>query len=89
MTLIPMGIDSNTPGSHLTNDKEVGVAGVGTTKTGYIIHSKDQESTEKASASAERLQELGNETKLVKSRYGVVVHRFPTTGIAPSETMRL
>lgn len=65
--------------------KEVEVIGVGTTKTGYIIRFKNQNSTEIARANAEWLQELGNETKLVKHRYGVVAHRFPTTGITLPE----
>ena len=61
--------------------KETQVVGVGTTKTGYIVRFKDQKSTEAARNNSEWLQELGNETKLVKPRFGVVVHRFPTAGI--------
>lgn len=61
--------------------KEIQVAGVGTTKTGYILRFKDQKSTEAARNNSEWLQELGNETKLVRPRFGVVVHRFPTAGI--------
>ena len=61
-----------------TTTKDVQVAGVGTTKTGYVIRFKDQQSTESAKENTEWLEELGNGTKLVKARYGVVVHRTPT-----------
>lgn len=61
--------------------KEVKVAGVGTTKTGYVIRFKDEQSFATAEASTEWLGKLGNDTKLVKPRFGVVVHRFPTDGI--------
>lgn len=54
------------------------VAGVGTTKTGYVIRFKDPESAEAARNNSEWLNELGNNTKLVKPRFGVVVHRTPT-----------
>jgi hypothetical protein len=64
---------SNAPA---TQDAQV--AGVGTTKTGYIIRFKDTESAEAARNNTEWLNELGNNTKLVKARFGVVVHRTPT-----------
>ncbi|KAF7136975.1 hypothetical protein CNMCM5793_006679 [Aspergillus hiratsukae] len=54
------------------------VAGIGTTKTGYVIRFKDPESAETARINTEWLNELGNNTKLVKPRFGVVVHRTPT-----------
>jgi DNA gyrase/topoisomerase IV subunit A len=54
------------------------VAGIGTTKTGYVIRFKDLESAEAARNNTEWLNELGNSTKLVKPRFGVVVHRTPT-----------
>ena len=54
------------------------VAGVGTTKTGYVIRFKNAESAEMARSNTEWLQKLGNNTKLVKPRFGVVVHRTPT-----------
>jgi hypothetical protein len=54
------------------------VAGVGTTKTGYVIRFKDQRSVETARNNTEWLEKLGNGTKLVKPRFGVVVHRTPT-----------
>jgi hypothetical protein len=63
----------NTPS---TQDAQV--AGIGTTKTGYIIRFKDTESAEVARNNTEWLSELGNNTKLVKPRFGVVVHRTPT-----------
>jgi hypothetical protein len=54
------------------------VAGIGTTKTGYLIRFKEQTSAEAARNNTEWLNELGNNTKLVKPRFGVVVHRTPT-----------
>jgi hypothetical protein len=56
-----------------TQDSQV--AGIGTTKTGYVVRFKDPESTEAARTNAEWLNDLGNNTKLVKPRFGVVVHR--------------
>lgn len=63
----------NTPP---TQDAQV--AGVGTTKTGYVIRFKDQASTKAARSNLEWLNELGNNTRLVKPRFGIVVHRTPT-----------
>lgn len=54
------------------------VTAIGTTKTGYLIRFKDPESAETAHNNTEWLNELGNNTKLVKPRLGVVVHRTPT-----------
>jgi hypothetical protein len=54
------------------------VAGIGTTKTGYLIRFKNSDSAEAARNNTEWLNELGNDTKLVKPRFGVVVHRTPT-----------
>lgn len=59
-----------------TQDAEV--AGIGTTKTGYVIRFKNQASANAARNNTEWLNELGNNTKLVKPRFGVVVHRTPT-----------
>jgi hypothetical protein len=58
--------------------KDAQVAGIGTTKTGYVIGFRDSQSAEKAQSNTEWLQELGNDTKLVRPRFGVVVHRTPT-----------
>lgn len=58
--------------------KDVQVAGVGTTKTGYVIRFKDHQSAETARTNTEWLGELGSGTKLVRPRHGVVVHRVPT-----------
>ncbi|KAI3059586.1 hypothetical protein CBS147353_10524 [Aspergillus niger] len=58
--------------------KEVQVAGVGTTKTGYVIRFRDAQSAEAARNNTEWLDELGNNTKVVKPRFGIVVHRVPT-----------
>jgi hypothetical protein len=87
-------IDGNTFGRYLPTDaanthirtallnapstQDAQVAGVGTTKTGYVIRFKDPESAEVARNNTEWLNELGNNTKLVKPRFGVVVHRTPT-----------
>lgn len=54
------------------------VAGIGTTKTGYLVRFKDPGSAEAARNNTEWLNELGNNTKLVKPRFGIVVHRTPT-----------
>ena len=60
---------------------EVKVIGVGTTKTGYVVRFADPETATKAKTHPEWLQNLGNTTKLVKPRFPVVAHRFPTTGM--------
>lgn len=68
----------------LSNDpstQDVQVAGVGTTRTGYIIRFKDSESAEAARCNTEWLRDLGNETRLVRPRHGVVVHHLPTHGL--------
>ncbi|KAI3015386.1 hypothetical protein CBS147347_11193 [Aspergillus niger] len=64
--------------SHAEATKNTEVAGIGTTKTGYVIRFKDEQSATTARNNPEWLGELGNETKLVKPRFGVVVHRVPT-----------
>jgi hypothetical protein len=61
--------------------KDVEVIGVNTTRTGYVLRCKDERSAMTAKTHTEWLHELGNNTKLVKPRYPVVVHRFPTEGI--------
>lgn len=61
--------------------QEVQVAGIGTTKTGYVIRFKDSVSAETARNNTEWLNELGNDTRLVKPRFGVVVHHVPTQGL--------
>ena len=66
--------------------KDVQVAGVGTTKTGYVIRFVDEQSASVARNNTEWLDELGNGTKLVKPRFGVVVHRTPTEVVAPDES---
>ncbi|KAK9847033.1 hypothetical protein MYU51_021135 [Penicillium brevicompactum] len=54
------------------------VAGIGTTKTGYVIRFKDTKSAELARNNTKWLNELGNNTKMVKPRFGIVMHRTPT-----------
>jgi hypothetical protein len=56
----------------------VQVSGIGTTKTGYIIGFRDAQSDEAARNDTEWLEELGNDTKVMKPRFGVVVHRVLT-----------
>jgi hypothetical protein len=51
---------------------------LGTAKTGYFICFKDSKLAETACNNTEWLSELGNDTKLVKSRFGVAAHRTPT-----------
>lgn len=86
--------DGNTFGRYLPTDvanthirtalqsdaatQDAQVAGIGTTKTGYLIRFKNAESAEVARNNTEWLRKLGNNTKLVKQRFGVVVHRTPT-----------
>ena len=61
--------------------QSVQVAGTGTTKTGYVIRFKDSTSAETARNNNDWLRELGNETRMVKPRFGVVVHHVPTQGL--------
>ncbi|THC87583.1 hypothetical protein EYZ11_012972 [Aspergillus tanneri] len=86
--------DGNTFGRYLPTDaanthirtallntaakQDAEVAGIGTTKTGYVIRFKDPESAEAARNNTGWLNELGNSTKIVKPRFGVVVHRTLT-----------
>jgi hypothetical protein len=78
-------LQTGTANSHIRtallscpSTQDAQVAGIGTTKTGYVIRFKDPESAEAARMNTEWLNELGNNTKLVKPRFGVVVHRTPT-----------
>lgn len=72
--------------------QEAQVAGIGTIKTGYLIRFQDTESAEVARNNSGWIQRLGNNTKLVKPRFGVVVHRTPTeefdlgTGASPPDS---
>ncbi|CAP91197.1 Pc13g01280 [Penicillium rubens Wisconsin 54-1255] len=68
--------------------QDVQVAGIGTTKTGYVIRFKDTASAEAARENNEWLRELGNETELVKPRFGAVVHHVPTEDWTSSETKK-
>jgi regulator of replication initiation timing len=58
-----------------TATQDAQLAGIGTTKTGYIIRFKNTESAEMARTNTEWLHKLGNNTRLMKPRFGVVVHR--------------
>ena len=65
--------------------KKIKVLGVGTTKMGYLIRFPDSEMANTAKTHPEWLQKLGNTSKLVKPRFGVVAHRFPAAGINHDE----
>ena len=58
--------------------KDAKVAGVSTTKTGYVIQFRDAQSAETAQSNTTWLEELGSETKLVKPQFGIMVHQVPT-----------
>jgi hypothetical protein len=78
---LPINAANNHIRTALQSDaatQDAQVAGIGTTKTGYIIRFRNAESAEMSRNNAEWLHELGNNTKLVKPRFGVVVHRTPT-----------
>ncbi|EON69690.1 hypothetical protein W97_08950 [Coniosporium apollinis CBS 100218] len=66
--------------SHSTT-KECEVLGAGTTRLGYLIRFKNERSKELAKRNAEWTQELGQGTRVVKPRFGVVVHRTPTNEV--------
>jgi hypothetical protein len=68
----------------LRNDsstQEVQVAGVRTTRAGYLIRFKDKEAKEKAWKSEQWLKQLGTGVNIAKPRFGVVVHRTPTNEV--------
>lgn len=60
--------------------KDVQVAGIGLTRTGYVIRFTNKESADTARTNLEWIQELGNGTKLVKPCFGIVVHHTLTEG---------
>lgn len=63
----------NTPST-----QEAQVAGISTTKTGYVVRFKNQASADTAPHNSEWLAELGNDTRLVKPRFRVAVHHVST-----------
>ena len=65
--------------------KNIQIAGVATTKTGYIVRFRDEQSAKIARNDSKWLTELGNNTKLVTPRFGVVVHRVPTQQVNDKE----
>jgi hypothetical protein len=65
--------------------KEAQVAGIGTTKTGYVIRFRDKKSTQAARGCAQWLETLGNRIKFIRPRFGVVAHRTPTKNITLPE----
>jgi hypothetical protein len=67
--------------NHEEATQEVQVAGIGPTKTGYIVRFRDEDSAKVARENTQWLTKLGNNTKLVKQRFGVVVHRTPTAQV--------
>jgi hypothetical protein len=64
-----------------TTTQNIQLAGIGTTKAGYLIRSKDKAAKETATKSEQWLKELGKGIKLVKPRFGVVVHRTLTNEV--------
>lgn len=54
------------------------VHGVEITRPGYLIRFRSEDQADTARSNTEGLGELGNNTKLVRPRFGVVVHRTPT-----------
>lgn len=58
---------------------------MGTTKTGYIVRFPDEQSAKLARDNPEWLDGLGEGTKLVKPRFGVVFHRTPTEAVMADE----
>jgi hypothetical protein len=57
------------------------VLGVGITRTGYLIRFRNEDQADTARCNTEWLGKLGNNTKLVRPRFGVVVHRTPTEAL--------
>lgn len=68
--------------------KDVDVVGVNTTRTGYVVRCKDEQSAATAKLHTGWLQELGNNSKPFKPRYLVAVHWFPIDGITLPEKER-
>jgi hypothetical protein len=69
--------------------KDVQLAWIGKTKTGYMIRFKNQQSAEIARANSGWLEELGNGTTLIEPRFGIVVHYTPTDDISlPEKKMK-
>lgn len=63
-------------GCHSTKDVEI--LGVGNTKTGYLIRFRTDRGKETADRNAEWVEKLGDDVKIIRPRYGVVVHLTPT-----------
>ena len=59
--------------------QNIQLAGIGTTRTGYLIHFEDKETKEMTGKNEHWVKKLGMRVKLAKPRYGVVVHRTPTS----------
>jgi hypothetical protein len=64
--------------SSCDSTKDVEVLGVGTTKTGYLIRFRTDKGKETAEKNTEWVEKLGDNTKITRPRYGVVVHLTPT-----------
>ncbi|KAB2568655.1 hypothetical protein DBV05_g12667 [Lasiodiplodia theobromae] len=58
--------------------KGVEILGVGNTKTGYLIRFRTDRGKETADRNAEWVEKLGDDVKIIRPRYGVVVHLTPT-----------
>jgi hypothetical protein len=62
-----------------TNEAEL--LGVGSTKTGYLLRFRNESSRELAKKNNEWTEDLGQRTKVVTPRFGVVAHRTQTADI--------
>jgi hypothetical protein len=71
--------------SNHENTRSLQVIGVGATKTGYIVRFRDEHSAKIAREDTQWLSRLGNDTKVVTPRFGVVVHRVPVDLIDDKE----
>jgi len=58
--------------------RKIQVDGVGTTRTGCMVRLKDTQSKDAAVHNIDWQEELGNGTKVIKPRYGLMLHRIPT-----------
>jgi hypothetical protein len=54
------------------------LAGIGTTRQGYLIRFRDEESANVARNNTGWIRELGQETRMAEPLFAVVVHRTPT-----------
>lgn len=75
MTMITQALQKHSP----TTDAQL--LGVGSTKTGYLLRFRNETSMEMARKNKEWTEDLGQSTKVVTPRFGVVAHRTPTAEV--------